>query len=319
MKALSFSAYGRASDLRLVDVPEPEPGPFEVKLRVRAVSMNGSDLEFLHGSPGHVRFFGPFRPPFSVLGSDVAGEIVQVGSRVTRFRVGDRAFGDLLLRFGGLAEYLTTPEDRLKAIPDGLDYIRASTLPQAGPLAMDLLRHGRPAEDENILVNGALGSTGSFVLALAKAAGNRVVAVDHKQKTHLASSWGAARSINYQEDDYLKCGETYDRIIDLVGTKSPLENARLLNSKGQYLLVGGSLKKILATSLVGGALKFGGTKQVKLFVHQPRPGDLEHIADLCLRGTLAPRIGLQAALVDAAQAVGLLESGSIAGKLVILP
>ncbi len=117
-------------------VPVPVPGPREVLVQVVATSLNLSDWEGLVGSPAYARFGGLRRPRRHVLGSDIAGIVAAVGSGVTRFAVGDEVYGDNLQRLGGFAEFAIAPEAVLALKPAALTFAQASTIPQAGAIAL---------------------------------------------------------------------------------------------------------------------------------------------------------------------------------------
>ena len=97
MKAVAYTRYGPPGVLRLTDVETPVPKGDEVLVRVRAVSLNGSDWETLRGKPLYSRIGGPFRPRHHVLGSDIAGEVAAAGPGAALFRPGDEVFADILL------------------------------------------------------------------------------------------------------------------------------------------------------------------------------------------------------------------------------
>src|SRR5687767_6837497 len=132
MKAVVYDRYGGPDVLRVADVPVPSPGAGQVRVRVRATSLNLSDWEALTGSPAYVRFGGLRRP----LGSDIAGVVDAVGDGVTSLRPGDEVYGDNLSLMGGFAEYAVAAESSLLLKPDGLTFAEASTIPQAGAIAL---------------------------------------------------------------------------------------------------------------------------------------------------------------------------------------
>ena len=144
MRAVRYERYGGPERLHLVELPTPQPGSGEVLVRVRAASLNSWDWDLLRGRPLIARIGGLFRPRLPVLGADVAGEVVAVGDGVTDFRVGDRVHGDLSgARWGGFAEFVAAPATALRRIPDGIGFVDAAALPQAGGLALQGLRLAR--------------------------------------------------------------------------------------------------------------------------------------------------------------------------------
>src|SRR5262245_35555618 len=110
MRAIVYSEYGSPDVLRLEDVPKPAPAPGEVLIRVHAASVNRSDWEGLTGEPLYARIGGLRKPRAPILGTDVAGVIEAVGSKVTRFRPGDSVFGDIMMQSGCFAEYVCVRE-----------------------------------------------------------------------------------------------------------------------------------------------------------------------------------------------------------------
>ncbi len=113
MKAAARKKYGSPDVVSIQEIERPVPGDDDVLLEVRAVSLNASDVELLTGTPAYSRIYGLFTPRFRVLGSDVAGRVVAVGKNVTQFQPGDEVFGDILERFGGMAEYVAAPAKAL--------------------------------------------------------------------------------------------------------------------------------------------------------------------------------------------------------------
>ena len=122
--------------LRVEDVPVPSPEAGQVLVKVAATSVNLSDWECLRGSPLYARLGGLRAPARRTLGSDIAGWVDAVGEGVTRFRPGDEVYGDNLALKGGFAEYAIAPESALTSKPAELTFIEASTIPQAGAIAL---------------------------------------------------------------------------------------------------------------------------------------------------------------------------------------
>ena len=168
MKAAWYERYGGPENVSIRDVPKPVPRDNEVLVRVRAVSLNGSDWEGLTGRPAYARIGGPFRPWRKILGSDIAGTVESVGVKVSRFKPGDEVFGDILTVLGGLAEYARAPEKALAHKPAGLSFEDAATIPQAGIIAIQAMRDaGKVQPGQKVLINGAGGSGGSWAIQFA--------------------------------------------------------------------------------------------------------------------------------------------------------
>ena len=136
MKAVVYERYGSPVVLRIEDVPVPSPAAGQVRVKVAATSVNLSDWEGLRGSPAYARIGGLRSPSRRTLGSDIAGVVDDLGQGVTRFRTGDEVYGDNLALMGGFAEYAIAPESALAHKPPQLTFAEASTIPQAGAIAL---------------------------------------------------------------------------------------------------------------------------------------------------------------------------------------
>src|SRR5690348_9287485 len=186
MRAVVYDRYGPPDVLRVEDVPTPSPTARQVLVRVVATSINLSDWESLRGSPAYARIGGLRRPARRILGSDIAGVVDAVGPGVTRFRAGDQVYGDNLRLKGGFAEYALAPESALAAKPAGLSFAQASTIPQAGAIALQGVRTA--GAGRRVLINGAGGGSGSFAIQLCADAGAHVTGVDNAAKQEFMRS-----------------------------------------------------------------------------------------------------------------------------------
>jgi NADPH:quinone reductase-like Zn-dependent oxidoreductase len=204
MRAIVYDRYGSPDELKVADVPVPEPKAGQVRVRVAATSVNLSDWEGLRGSPLYARIGGFRRPRVRTLGSDIAGWVDAVGSGVTRFEVGDEVYGDNLRMMGGFAEQAITPESVLAHKPAGLTFAEASTIPQAGAIALQ--GTSGISEGSRVLINGGGGGSGSFAIQQAKRLGAHVTAVDNAGKLDHMRSLGADAVIDYQRGDFTRSG-----------------------------------------------------------------------------------------------------------------
>jgi len=318
VKAIVYREYGGPERLALEEVTRPSPGAQEVLVQVAAVALNASDTEFLAGCPLYARIRGLSRPRRQVLGSDLAGRVVAVGDRVTRFRAGDAVMCDVLEHGGGLAEFALAPEDRLVAKPEGLSFEEAAAVPQSGVLALEALLYGGGPAGEKLLINGAGGGAGTFALQLARHLGAaKVTAVDRPQKHALMRSLGADEVIDHTAVDFARCARRYDRIIDLVASRSTLACARALERGGVYLLVGGSVRRLLEFLSLGPLVSIAGARRLRVLAYRKDRGELEQVAQLCASGAIRPIIQRSYPLRDAAEAFRELRAGCVSGKVVV--
>lgn len=320
MKAAVYREYGGPEQLVLQDVAIPTPAPREILVKVGAVSLNASDIEFLSGSPAYVRAWGWSRPKYTILGSDVAGRVEAVGDQVTRFKVGDLVFGDLLDRWGGLAECVTAHERSWAAIPAGLTPEQACMIPQAGVVAWQGIAACGELQGKHLLINGAGGGSGTFAIQVAKLLGaGQVTAVDRGNKATAMHDLGADHTIDFEGDDYTTRRHSFDAILDLVGSRTLAENARALAPRGQYYLVGGSLSRILGAVGFGGVRSLFTTRKYRLLVVQQSAKALADVGELCAAGKLRPIHGRTFPLSEVRQAFAAVQSGSFVGKVVVVP
>src|SRR5918994_5966767 len=226
MKAIVQDRYGSPDVLAFRDVADPVPAAGHALVRVYAVSVNARDWHVMRGDPYLARLaapdmFGRTGPRTPIRGSDVAGVVEAVGADVTRWKPGDRVYGDLGGAAGGFAEYVSAPADLLDAMPDTLTFEEAAALPLAGVTALLGLRDaGRVGPGTTVLVNGASGGGGTFPVEVAKALGATVTAVCSTRNVDLVRSLGADDVVDYRRTDFAYAGRRYDVVFDLVANRS---------------------------------------------------------------------------------------------------
>jgi len=294
MKAIVFTQYGPPDGLELKEVPKPVPKDDELLVRVHASSINSWDWEFLNGTPFINRLmFGLFRPKPTkqILGADIAGTVEAVGSRVTRFRVGDEVFGDLWDNWGGFAEYACAHETALETKPANVTFEAAAAIPQAGVLALQGLRKGEPLQPgQTVLINGAGGGVGTLAIQLAKLSGTEVTGVDASHKLDVIRSLGADHAIDYKQQDFTKTGQRYDLIIDCQNFRSMLDNRRTLRPGGTYAMIGGSIPRVYQLWLLNLLAPLTREDRRLCLVAEGANKGLDHLKELIEAGSLVPVI-----------------------------
>jgi NADPH:quinone reductase-like Zn-dependent oxidoreductase len=316
MQAVIQDGYGGPEVLRLGELTQPVPAADELLLRVRAVSLNGSDRENLAGHPAYARWAnGLRRPRDPVPGSDVAGVVEAVGSAVTEYAVGDELCGELAGYRGGLAEHVCTRPKLLARKPHGLSFAEASTLPQAGGIARRATADVRAGD--RVLVNGAGGAGGVFAVALAKSAGAEVTAVDRADKAEFLREVGADRTIDFATEDWADERDSFDLVVDLVARRSPFRVHRALRRGGRYAMVGGLARILLGTAVAGPLIGPATGKKVGVLVVPQSRTELEAVIALVAQGAVTPRIDKVYPLRDTSAAFARLAAGESLGKLVV--
>lgn len=315
MRAVVFEQYGAPEVLRVEEVPVPSPGPGQVLVQVATTSLNLTDWEGLTGRPAYARMGGWRSPAHPVLGSDIAGRVEEIGTGVTRFRVGDGVYGDNLALKGGFAEYAVAPESVLAHKPDGLTFAEASTIPQTGPIAMQAV--GATGPGQRLLVNGGGGGTGMFAIQLAKRLGAHVTAVDHAGKLGFMRSLGADEVIDHRSEDFTRHGAEYDVIVDPVGHRSVLGVRRALARGGRYHFIGGPLPRLFRVITVGSVAGLLTGRRIGLLAVKPGPDHFAPVADLCSSGEVTVRIDRRFTLDEVPEAIAAVGAGQICGKAVV--
>jgi NADPH:quinone reductase-like Zn-dependent oxidoreductase len=246
MKAVQFARYGPPDVLQLTEVEKPVAGDNEVLIKVHAASVTYAELGFRRGKPYIVRLFmGLTRPKKPNLGVELAGDVESVGKDVKLFKEGDQVFG--YSGAGAHAEYLCMPEDGVLALkPANMTYEEAAVALDGPLTALPFLRDkGRIKSGQEVLINGASGSIGTFAVQLAKYYGATVTGVCGSANVELVRSLGADEVIDYTEQDFTTTGRTYDIIFDAVAKSSFSRCKRSLKQNGVYLVTMPTLTGLL--------------------------------------------------------------------------
>jgi NADPH:quinone reductase-like Zn-dependent oxidoreductase len=321
MRAIVWTNYGPPEVLRMGELELPVPRPKEVRVKVRATTVNigdchirGLNLPFTFRLPLRL-FMGLLRPKrIRVLGQEMAGEVDALGEGATRFRVGDPVFGPTLFYMGTYAEYARVPEKYLIRKPDGLTYEEAATIPTGGTHGLHLLNLAQVQTGEKVLINGAGGSIGTYAVQIAKVFGAEVTAVDSAGKLDMLRSIGADHVIDYAREDFTKQGKRYDVIIDVVGKSSFSRSLGSLNPNGRYVLgnpgTAGLIRARWARPEVG--------KRVILESAAYRAEDYAILLDLITKGKVKPVIDKPFTLEQTAEAHRYVEGGHKKGNVVVM-
>lgn len=321
MKAIVYTRYGSPEELQLRDIPTPMPKPNEVLVKVYASSINSWDDDLLKGKPFLVRLIGGLRQPrHQVLGADVAGRVVSLGSQVQDFKIGDEVMGDIAgCGFGGFAEYVSVPENLLARKPSAMSFAQAAALPQAGLLALQGLQRKRDIQEgQEVLINGAGGGVGTLAVQYARFKGARITCVDRAGKEVVLRSLGADKFIDFTREDYTRNGQKYDVILDVIAHRSVSDYRRALKPDGRFVMIGGSmglllLQMMLATFVTS---RFG-SKKLGIMGYKPNRKDLDYLGRLFEEGILIPVIDKRYPLAETAAAFRYFESGGVKGKIII--
>lgn len=255
MRAVQYGGYGGGSAaLKHEEIPVPSLKKDEVLIKVEAASINPADWRI---QKGMLRPFLPKLPFIPV--SDVAGEIVEVGSAVREFKVGDKVVSKLTLwKAGGLAEYVAASESIIVALPAGVSAADAAALPMAGLTALQALKTIGTKFDgmgsgANVLITGASGGVGTYAVQLAKLGNHHVTATCGARNLELVANLGADEVLDYKtpEGAALKnsSGKNYDCIVNTTNAGKWSAFKRSLSSHGRVLDIAPNLGNFLASIL----------------------------------------------------------------------
>src|SRR3954447_4499633 len=198
MRAVTASGTGGPDVLSVTDVPDPEPGHGEVLLDVAAAGLNRADLLQRQG------FYPPPPGASDVIGMECSGTVAALGDGVEGWSIGDRACA--LLAGGGYAERVAVPAGQLMPVPDGVDLVTASALPEvACTVWSNVFLVAGLQPQETLLVHGGAGGIGSFAIQLAHQLGARVLTTcGSTEKLAASAALGADVTINYREQDFVE-------------------------------------------------------------------------------------------------------------------
>lgn len=320
MKAVIFRKYGSPDMLEWAEIGKPVPRDGDVLVKVRAASVNDWDWGVLRGKPLINRLlFGLLRPKISVLGVDIAGTVEAVGRGVTQFQPGDEVFGDLsAVGWGGFAEYACAPERALALKSPAMTFEQAAAVPQAALLSLQGLRDKRTIRPgDKVLINGAGGGAGTFAVQMVKAFGAEATGVDKAGKQDIMRKSGADHVIDYIREDFTRNGQQYDFILDIAAHRSVFDCKRALRPGGIYVVLGGSMTRILQVLLLGPWIAATSGRRMTILAHRPNKG-LEMMRDLFEAGKVVPVIDRCYPLRETAEALRYFGSGEAKGKVIII-
>ena len=307
MNAVRVFAYGGPNALELGITPRPVAGPGEVLVEVAGAGVNPVDCKTRAGG-GIARRLGDSPFPI-ILGWDIAGTVVALGEGVTQFGVGDRVFGCVNFpRLGSAyAEYATAPVGELAKVPAGLDLVEAGAMPLAALTAWQALDAADMSAGQRLLVTGASGGVGHFVVQLARRRGIEVVAVASARNQEFLRELGAHEVIDYASEDVVARAGDVDVLFDALGSAS-------IDALWPALRRGGAIVSILS-GFVADRLPEGITGTNILI--RPDGVQLGQIANLVANRRLRVHIEEAFSMADAPLAHERSETGHVRGKLVL--
>jgi NADPH:quinone reductase-like Zn-dependent oxidoreductase len=322
VKAILCKEYGPADTLVIEDVPSPVAKGRGVKVRVKAAGLNFPDTLIIEGKY-QLKPTLPFSP-----GGEMSGEVIAVGEKVTRFKVGDRVAG--LTGYGAFAEEVIVPEHNLLLLPEGMSDEKAAAFMMVyGTSYYALKQRANIQAGESLLVLGASGGVGRATVELGKAMGARVIAAaSSAQKLAVAKAAGADELVNYTEEPLkdaikrLTNSKGVDVIYDPVGGDYTEQALRAMAWNGRHLIIGfaaGDIPKIPANLMLLKGCSVVGVFWGSFTQREPEASaqNMVDLMKLYAEGKINPKISEVFEFEDYAKALGALTERRATGKVVL--
>lgn len=330
MKAFIVDRYGNNDGVRSGEMPDPEVRDDDVLVQIHAASVNPLDLKIRGGS---LKLILPYRLPF-VLGNDLAGVVVRVGSRVRRFKRGDEVYArpdqD---RIGAFAEFISIKEDAVASKPKELTMEEAASIPLVGLTAWQaLIERANLKAGQKVLVHAGSGGVGTFAIQLAKHVGALVATTTSTANLDWVKRLGADIVIDYRKDDFETLLHDYDVVLDTLGGETLEKSLRVLKPGGKLISLSGPpdpdfAKDIGSTwilRLVMRLLSYRIRQKAKRhqvsysFLFMRASGDqLREIASLIDSGIIRPVVDRVFPFASTKEALVYVETGRAKGKVVV--
>lgn len=330
MKALVLKRYGSAKNVEFADLPRPIIKPDEILVQVHAAGLNPIDNVIPTGS---------FKPIIKlqlpvVMGSDLAGVVVEIGSRVTRFKVGDAVFASTFdLGVGALAEYAAVPEHVAALKPGNLDFVEAASIPMVALTSWQaLIERAQLRQGQKVFIPAGAGGIGSFAIQLAKLFGAKVATTTSTANVEFVRQLGADEVIDYKKQEFeaqlrdydvvlatLRGGEL-EKSLQVVGPGSKVvslvgpPDAAFARQRGMNVLM-----TLVFGLLSGKIIRLAKRRQASysfLFV-RPDGQQLAEIANHLAASRLRPVIDKMFPFAQAKEGLAYLEQGRAKGKVVV--
>ena len=320
MKAMVYREYGAPDVLQLQNVEKPIPKDNEVLIKVHATTVTSGDARMRSSNfPRSMWLFGRLaagltKPKQTILGSEMAGEIIDVGTAVKRFKVGERVFGAAGLGSGTYTEYICLPEDAAIAIiPSQMSYEESAAIPVGAHTAMYFLQQANIQAGQKVLIYGASGSMGTYAVQLAKDFGAEVTGVCSTSNKEMVKSIGADHVIDYTQENFTQNGILYDVIFDTVGKTSFSVCKNSLTENGIFLAGSGGL--LVFFEMAWTAIRKG--KKVIAGIAIPKTEDMLTLKELIETQKIKPIIDKRYTFEQLPEAHGYVDKGHKKGNVVI--
>ncbi|WBO90009.1 NADP-dependent oxidoreductase [Bacillus tropicus] len=329
MKAMIIDKYGKVP-MRMAEVPTPEINEYEVLAEIHAASINPIDFKIRDGK---VKMLLKYEMPL-ILGNDFSGVITKVGSKVTRFKVGDEIYArPRKNKIGTFAEYIAIHENDVALKPKNLSFEEAASIPLVGLTSYQALHDIMQLQKgQKILIHAGSGGVGTFAIQLAKIIGATVTTTASEAGANLVKSLGADEIINYKTEKFEDILKDYDAVFDTIGGTTLEKSFNIIKSGGNIVSVSGmpnarfgkefgsGFFKTLLFSLASKkltALEKKHNARYSFLFMKPSGDQLRTIANYIEAGKIKPVIDRVFPFEDAQKAMEYSEAGRAKGKIIV--
>jgi NADPH:quinone reductase-like Zn-dependent oxidoreductase len=331
MKAYIVKSYGKKEKLHLTDWAEPTVNENDVLVQVHSAGVNSLDSLIRNGE---FKLFLPYKPPF-VNGHDVAGVVTKVGSKVSKFKVGDEVYSRVSdYRIGTFAEYISIDENDVALKPNNISMEEAGSIPLVGLTSWQaLVEIANIKKGQKVFIQAGSGGVGTFAIQLAKHLGAFVATTTSKNNIDLVKSLGADLIIDYKTEDFETKLKDYDLVLHSNRDTKILEKSlRILKSGGQLISLVGPPTPEFATAIglpwylkmVISLLSLSARKKArkmnvsfKFLFMKAEGSQLSQITKLIEAGVIKPVIDKVFPFEQTNEALSYVETGRSKGKVVI--
>jgi NADPH:quinone reductase-like Zn-dependent oxidoreductase len=330
VKAFAIDRYGSADRMQLGEVPEPKIHDDDVLIEIHAAGVNPLDSKI---RDGEFKLLLPYRLPL-VLGNELAGVVVRVGSRVQRFKPGDEVYARVdKKRIGTFAQFIAVNEQDLAIKPKSLTMEEAASVPLVGLTAWQaLVETAKLKKGQKVLIHAGSGGVGTFAIQLAKYLGATVATTTSTANIELVKRLGADIVIDYKKDSFEEILRDYDVVLNSLDAETLKKSVRVLKPGGKLISISGppdpnfarqiGLNRIF--EMVTRFLSFRIRKLAKRhqidysFLFMRASGDqLRQIGLLIDAGAIRPIVDRVFPFESTKQAMAYVETGRAKGKVVV--
>jgi NADPH:quinone reductase-like Zn-dependent oxidoreductase len=330
MKAFIIDGYSKKSPMRLGEMPKPEFRDNDVLIEVHAAGLNLLDSKI---KSGEFKLILPYRMPL-VLGHDVAGVVIQVGSRVRQFKVGDEVYSRVPdHRIGTFAEFIAVNENDVAPKPRNITMEEAASIPLVGLTAWQaLVERAHLKKGQKVFIQAGSGGVGTFAIQLGRHIGATVATTTSSVNTDLVKGLGADIVIDYKKDDFEKVLQNCDVVLHSQDAVALEKSLRVLKSGGTLISISGPpdpafakgigapwFVSLIVRLLSAGVRKKATRRDLKYsFLFMRADGhQLREITRLIEAGSIHPVMDRVFPFESTNEALAYVESGRAKGKVVV--